>query len=193
MKAYRGSRYIALLVLNFGTRLRWVGRLGGPHTRSGPFWEYKIIFPQLGIQPRIVRPVAYSLFWPSLQLKAQRILHKSRKTDTLTRTRATLRLWYVMWYTVKYATVGLVCHRIEGFEKRCSGAQIFPSLTKVLYTVDLCASVTCPLLFLHGQYVVRETFVVMSGTVFDFASCMRIYDRRTHQVWFKTFVGPVQK
>jgi hypothetical protein len=78
MKAYRGRRSIAPLVLNVCIRLRWVGifalwllypqgrtwyllnrRLGGPQCQSGYFRDEKNSLPLLGFEPQIVQ----SLYW----------------------------------------------------------------------------------------------------------------------------------
>jgi len=86
------------------------------------------------------------------------------KIDTPTRTRSVDSCDTCMtWCTVKPSAVILVCHLEEKFEKRRSGAYSFPTLTKALYSVDLHASLTSSHFFLHCRYMVRETFVVVTG------------------------------
>jgi hypothetical protein len=77
MKVYRWSTGIAPLILNLGTRWRWVfnlsprpfypekesrypsnRRLGGPQSRSGRFGEENDLLPLLGFKPQIAQPVA---------------------------------------------------------------------------------------------------------------------------------------
>jgi hypothetical protein len=63
MKAYRGRKGIAPLILNFGTTGKWepryplYRRMGRLQSRSGCFGEDSNILPLSGFEPRIVQPV----------------------------------------------------------------------------------------------------------------------------------------
>ena len=80
-RRYMGSRVIAPLIHNLGSRQRIVtsrlGRItrqgnspgihligvgGGTHSRSGRFAQEKNLFPMPGIEPRVAQPVAQSLY-----------------------------------------------------------------------------------------------------------------------------------
>jgi hypothetical protein len=77
MKAYRESGILVPLILNLGIKCRWVviftprpltlkdstqyllnRMMEGPQIRFGHFGDEKKFFPLLGLEPRIVQPVA---------------------------------------------------------------------------------------------------------------------------------------
>ena len=61
LKAYRGSRSIAPLVLSLGAGRR----PGEPHSMSGFFGKEKNVLPLLGLEPRTVQPTC----WPQYRLR----------------------------------------------------------------------------------------------------------------------------
>jgi len=77
LKAYSGSRGVAPLIFNLGTRWNWVVnfmpgkklryqlnmRLGGPHSRSRRFGEEKACFLLPGFELLFFQAVGYSLYW----------------------------------------------------------------------------------------------------------------------------------
>jgi len=81
MMAYRGSRGIALLILNLGTGWRWMvnfktchftpgkepwylltRRLGGPQNQFWQFGERKNLLPLLAFEPWIMQPAAWLVY-----------------------------------------------------------------------------------------------------------------------------------